>query len=117
MPATRRARYPEDQWINVLKALRAPWGAVVDRQQLSHVYKPNGVPGLDGECMVITYTTNFKNYTNVTENVVLKWEDGQWRGAGYFAGVAADPNAPPASPNYTTEVQTQNHVQAQGQGD
>jgi hypothetical protein len=112
-----RARYPEEQWVDVLKALRAPWGAVVNRQQLSHVYKANGVPGLDGECMVITYATNFKNYANVTENVVLKWEDGQWRGAGYFAGVATDPNAPPPTPNYSTDIQTEKHVQVQGQGE
>jgi hypothetical protein len=79
---------------------------------LSHVYQPNGVKGLEGECMTITYNTNFKNYNNVTETVVLKWEDGEWRGAGYFAGVKADPNAPPPEPNYTTEVQTQEHATA-----
>jgi hypothetical protein len=107
-----RAKYPQDRWVDVLKTIRTPWGSVLNRHQLSHVYEPNGVKGLEGECMTITYNTNFKNYNNVTETVVLKWEDGQWRGAGYFAGVKADPNAPPPTPSYTTEVQTQNHVTA-----
>ncbi len=105
-----RNQFPQDRWVEVLKTFRGPWGSVVDRHQMSHVYKPNGVKGLEGECMVITYSTKFKNYDNVMETVTLKWEDGQWRGAGYFAGVKPEPNAPPPSPNYTTEVQTQEHV-------
>ena len=36
--------------------------------------------------MVITYDTSFKNMDPVTEVVVLKWQDGKWRGAGYNAG-------------------------------
>ena len=107
-----RKQYPQDRWVEVLKTIREPWGTVLNRHQLSHVYQPNGVKGLEGECMTITYNTNFKNYNNVTETVVLKWEDGEWRGAGYFAGVKTDPNAPPPEPNYTTEVQTQEHATA-----
>jgi hypothetical protein len=105
-----RKKYPEDQWISVLKTLRGPWGSVVDRHQLSHVYQPNGVKGLEGECVVITYNTHFKNLDNVTETVVLKWEDGQWRGAGYFAGVPPDENAPPPDNDSNTQVQTREHV-------
>jgi hypothetical protein len=107
-----RQKFPQDRWVDVLKTIRTPWGVALDRHQLSHVYQPNGVKGLEGECMVITYNTNFKNMANATETVVLKWEDGQWRGAGYFAGVKTDPDAQPAAPNYTTEVQTQEHVTA-----
>ncbi|HEX4139997.1 MAG TPA: DUF4019 domain-containing protein [Candidatus Methylacidiphilales bacterium] len=107
-----RAQFPEDRWVSVLKTIRAPWGDMLNRHQLSHVYQPNGVKGLEGECMVITYNTNFKNLANATETVVLKWEDGHWRGAGYFAGVPPDPNAPPPTPAYTTEVQTDEHVKA-----
>jgi hypothetical protein len=111
-----RNQYPEDQWVAVLKTLRGPWGGVVDRHQLSHVYEPNGIKGskpIDGECMVITYSTNFANFSNVIETVILKWEDGQWRGAGYFAGVPPDPNAPPSESDATTEVQTHEHVKPQ----
>ena len=108
-----RNKFPEDRWVEVLKTIRTPWGGVVDRHQLSHVFKPNGVPGLDGECVIITYNTNFKNLSNATETVVLKWEDGQWRGAGYFAGPTADPNAAPPTPSYTTEVHDEQHVTPQ----
>jgi hypothetical protein len=110
-----RDKFPQDRWVNVLKTIRTPWGSVVDRHQMSHVYSPNGVKGLEGECMVITYNTKFKNYDNVVETVTLKWEDGQWRGAGYFAGVPHDPNAPDATPNYTTEVQTDEHAKPPAQ--
>ncbi len=56
--------------MQVLKTIRSPWGAVVNRQQISHVYKPNGVDGLNGECEVITYNTTFKNFDNAMEVVV-----------------------------------------------
>jgi len=111
-----RGRFPQDHWVDVLKALRRPWGDVVSREQLSHVYKPNGVKGLNGECVVVTYQTNFKNLSNATEVVVLKWEDGQWRGAGYRAGPTADPNAAPSPvPDNSTEIQTEQHVKPQPQ--
>ena len=35
-------KVPQDRWAQVLKALRAPWGTVVSRKQVSHIYKPNG---------------------------------------------------------------------------
>jgi hypothetical protein len=109
-------KVPMDRWADILKTMRAPWGSVVDRRQLSHIYQPNGIKGakpIEGECMVITYATNFKNFTNVTEEVDLKWQDGKWRGAGYTAGVVADPNSPDADNSPTTEVQTQEHVKPQ----
>jgi hypothetical protein len=108
-----RAKFPEDRWVDVLKAIRKQWGPVVKREQLSHVYKPHGVPGLDGECVVVTYNTDFKNLTNATESVTLKWVDGQWRGAGYFAGPTPDPNAQTVVPGNTTEVHTDEHVAPQ----
>ena len=103
---------PQDRWVAVLKALRKPWGPVVDRRQLSLIYKPNGVPGLNGECMVITYDTSFKNLNAATEIVILKWEDGKWRGAGYHAGPKPkdeDTATAPAPPN-PTETHTESHV-------
>jgi hypothetical protein len=110
-----RNRFPEDRWVDVLKALRSPWGAMINRQQLSHIYKPNGVPGLEGECMVITYKTAFKNLAPATEVVVLKWEDGKWRGAGYNAGRTSDTGTVAPASNSTTETHTENHWRAQPQ--
>jgi len=111
-----RDRFPQDRWVAVLKAIRTQWGGVISRTQLSHIYKPNGVPGLDGECEVITYATNFKNLSNAQETVVLKWEDGQWRGAGYRAGPITDPDATAStSPASGTEIHTEEHVKPQPQ--
>ena len=111
-----RDRFPEDHWVDVLKALRTPWGNVINRQQLSHVYRPNGVPGLNGECVVVTYNTTFKHLQPATEVIVLKWEDGKWRGAGYTAGPTPDPNAPQeAPPENPTKTYTDSHVHAEPQ--
>jgi len=110
-------RVQQDRWGLILKTLRTPWGAVVNRTQVSHIYKPNGFEGSEGEYMVITYDTSFKHLSPATEIVVLKWEGGKWRGAGYNAmpkPSAEDANAN-QPPNSTTEVQTQEHVKPQPQ--
>ncbi|MCE0483324.1 MAG: DUF4019 domain-containing protein [Methylacidiphilales bacterium] len=78
-----RQKISEQQWSLVLQAVRKPWGAVVSREQKSHTYKPEGIEGLSGECMIIHYQTSFVNMASVDETVVLKWEDGHWRSAGY----------------------------------
>lgn len=104
-------KVPQSTWVAVLKALRTPWGAVVSRKQTSHIYKPNGIEGLEGECMIITYDTSFKQLSPAREQIVLKWEDGKWRGAGYTGGPKPNPDAQPsAPPSSTTETQTQEHV-------
>jgi hypothetical protein len=108
----------QDQWGAVLKALRQPWGTLVDRKQVSHIYKGDGYLGSEGEFMVITYDTNFSRLNSVTEVVVLKWEDGKWRGAGYNAKIkpASDQETagiPP--PDSTTEVHTEEHMTPKAQ--
>jgi hypothetical protein len=111
-------KVPQDRWEVVLKALRAPWGPVLNRTQTKHVYMPNGFEGTEGEFLIVTYDSTFKKADGITEVVVLKWEDGNWRGAGYNAGpkpTAADESAPETAPNATTETQTQDHVKPQAQ--
>jgi hypothetical protein len=110
-------KVPQDRWEEVLKALRIPWGPVVSRKQISHVYKPNGYEGTEGEFLIITYDTSFQKLSPATETVVLKWEDGKWRGAGYNAGAKPSPddNSTPPPSSSTTETQTQEHVKPQPQ--
>jgi Protein of unknown function (DUF4019) len=106
-------KVPQDRWDLVLKALRAPWGPVVSRKQVSHVYQPNGYQGTEGEFMVITYDTAFQKFGPAMEVIVLKWEDGKWRGAGYNAKAKPSPDdasAPPSTPASSTEIHTQDHV-------
>jgi Protein of unknown function (DUF4019) len=112
-----RDKVPQDRWAEVLKALRVPWGTVLDRKQTSHIYRPNGVPGLPGECMVITYNTSFRKMDQAVEEVILKWEGGKWRGAGYNAGPkqnASDASAAPA-PDHNTVTHTDPHVHPEPQ--
>ena len=110
-------KVPQDRWVVVLKTLRTPWGPVVSRKQINHMYKPDGVPGLEGECMVITYDTSFKRLGPATEIVVLKWEDGKWRGAGYNAQAKPSPDdeSAPSTPPATTEIHTDPHVKPEPQ--
>jgi hypothetical protein len=110
-------KVPQDRWEQVLKALRVPWGQVVSRTQVSHIYKPDGYEGSEGEFMVITYDTSFAKLGEATEVVVLRWEDGKWRGAGYNAGAKPSPedNSAPPPPDSTTEIHTEPHVTPQPQ--
>jgi uncharacterized protein DUF4019 len=107
----------ENTWSEVLRALRSPWGPVVNRKQISHVYKPDGFEGAEGEFLVITYDTSFKKLTPATEVVVLRWEDGKWRGAGYNARakVSREEASDIPAPSSTTETQTEHHVKPQPQ--
>ena len=94
----------EVQWTTVLKSLRPPLGTVVSRKVVKTEYKPDGLEGLQGECMVITYNTAFSKVPVDMEIVVLKREDGQWRGAGYNAQPQGDPtddDSPPPAEAHT----------------
>ena len=106
------AKVPENTWSEVMRALRDPWGPVVDRKQVSHIYKPDGFEGAEGEFLVITYDTSFKKLTPATEIVVLQWQDGKWRAAGYNARAKASPEQESdiPTPSSTTETQTEHHV-------
>ena len=90
-----------DEWLTVLKALRPSIGTLVNRKELKHTYKPDGYEGLEGECMVIMYAATFTKLGPTLEVVVLKREDGKWRGAGYNAqpqqGESSQPPPPPES--------------------
>jgi Protein of unknown function (DUF4019) len=91
----------KDQWLTVMNAIRAPLGTLVSRKEASHVDKPDGVEGLQGECMVFTYNTSFSKVDSSIEIVVLKKEDGVWKGAGYNEqpqGPAPAPAPPPPPP-------------------
>jgi len=101
-------KVPQDRWVQVLKALRPSFGTVVSRREIKHIFKENGVNGLDGECVVITYDTSFSRLHNGYEEVVLKLEDGKWRGANYQVGPKpSDQSASDQSaPDVDTEVQS-----------
>jgi hypothetical protein len=73
----------KQQWITVLNALRPSIGNMTSRSEQSAEYKPDGFEGLEGECVLIKYNSVFSVIGASLEVVVMKREDGQWRGAGY----------------------------------
>ncbi len=82
------------QWITVLNALRPSIGTMTSRKELSAEDKPDGFEGLEGDCVVIKYDSVFSVIGQALEVVVMKREDGQWRGAGYNVQPEAAPPAP-----------------------
>ena len=102
-------RVSQDKWVLVLKAFRPSFGPVVSRKEISHDFKADGVNGLDGQCMIFTYDTSFQRLKGGFEKVVLKLEDGKWRGAAYVAGPKPESPPPanvPPPPEVNTEVQS-----------
>ncbi len=103
-----RQKVTQDKWVLVLKAFRPSFGDVVSRRETSHEYKADGVNGLDGQCMVINYDTTFSHLHVGYETVILKLEDGKWRGAAYVAGPKTEGQdaANVQAPQVETEVQS-----------
>ena len=75
----------QDQWVNLLQAVRKPLGKLNSRTMKSKTYKTS-LPGApDGEYMVIQFTTSFENKKSAIETVTpMKDKDGKWRVSGYF---------------------------------
>jgi hypothetical protein len=92
-------------WSSSLKIMRSAWGDILDRKPTQHLYQPNGFSTLPGECMVIAFETDTKKQSTVTEMVIMRYEDGQWRGAGYTMGSkpGAQPDMAPAAVSTTTQ--------------
>jgi hypothetical protein len=81
-----RQKLDANKWSVLLKTFRDSWGPVVNRKETNHIYKPNGFEGADGQFLVITYDTSFQKVGELMEVVVMRWEGGQWKGAGYNGG-------------------------------
>ncbi|MCE0499059.1 MAG: DUF4019 domain-containing protein [Methylacidiphilales bacterium] len=97
----------QQKWVMVLKAFRPSYGEIVSRREVSHSYKENGFNGMDGEYMIVTYDTTFSRLQGGYEKVVLKFEDGKWRGAYYEAGPKPSGQASDQPlPDVQTEVES-----------
>jgi hypothetical protein len=100
-------KVPQDRWDLILRVERTPKGKVVSRAETGRSYKPNGFEGTDGEFMILTYATTFANSPNQIEQVVLRREDGVWKGAGYVLGpLGAEAAAEHAPDSSTTTTST-----------
>ncbi|MBP7737556.1 MAG: DUF4019 domain-containing protein [Spirochaetes bacterium] len=76
---------PRERWIGLMSSSRKPFGAVLIRALDSRKYVTS-LPGApDGEYVVITYRTKFKNKKDSVETVTpMKDRDGKWRVSGYY---------------------------------
>jgi len=75
----------QDQWVNLLQAVRKPLGKLNSRTVNSETYETS-LPGApDGEYMVIQFTTSYENKKSAIETVTpMKDKRGSWRVSGYF---------------------------------
>ena len=80
-----KAAVSQEQWVQMLKATRAPLGKVISRKVKSAVYKTS-LPGApDGKYVVIQYESSFEHKASAIETVTpLLGDDGQWRVSGYY---------------------------------
>ena len=75
----------KEQWLNAMKSVRAPLGAVQSRKLKSATYTKT-VPGApDGEYVVIQYDTSFENKKSSVETITpMLDKDGKWHVSGYY---------------------------------
>jgi hypothetical protein len=86
----------QEQWAN---DMRAPWeklGKVVGRdlQRPEFSTAVRGAP--TGRYVTATYLSHFSDAAPILETVLLSFEDGRWRVAGYSVSAVPDPAMPPA---------------------
>jgi hypothetical protein len=75
----------KEEWIEKVKAVRAPLGKINSRKLRSATYKTS-LPGApDGQYVVIQYDSSFEHKQSAVETVTpMMDKDGQWRTSGYF---------------------------------
>jgi hypothetical protein len=77
-------RVKEQQWTEMITAVRKPLGEVVSRELISAESKTSlpGVP--DGDYVVIQFKTSFAAKRESVETINPMRVDGTWRVGGYF---------------------------------
>ena len=76
---------PRERWIGLMASSRKNFGNVMIRSLDARKYATS-LPGApDGEYVVITYRTKFRNKKDSVETVTpMKDRDGKWRVSGYY---------------------------------
>ncbi|MFO0726196.1 MAG: DUF4019 domain-containing protein [Myxococcota bacterium] len=80
-----RGAVKKGQWIEAVKGVRGPIGALKSRK-VSSATPATELPGApDGHYLIIQYSSSFANKANATETVTpMKDQDGRWRVSGYY---------------------------------
>ena len=75
----------KEKWEEMVKTVRDPLGKSVSRNVKSTEFKTSLPGSVDGEYLIITYTSSFENKKESIETIVpMKDKDGEWRVSGYF---------------------------------
>jgi len=80
-----RNAVPQEQWVQMVGAVRKPLGKVVSRKLKSATYTTT-VPGApDGQYVIIQFDTSFAAKKTAVETITpMMDKDGRWHVSGYF---------------------------------
>jgi len=80
-----QAAVTQENWVNVVKPVRAPLGAVTSRTFKTAQFTQTLPAAPDGEYVVIQYNTVFANKAGAVETITpMRDKDGKWKISGYF---------------------------------
>ena len=80
------------EWDRQITKLRNFLGPIVSRQHQDSSYTRNASDVPDGEYVILTFLSSFKDRRHATETVTLKLgKDDIWRVAGYYVRYAGAP--------------------------
>ena len=82
--APLRAKVSEEAWTEQLGKVRTRVGPIVERRQKKITYSTSAHEQPDGEYIVLTYDSQFKDVVGVTETITVMLDQDAWRVAGYF---------------------------------
>ena len=76
---------PRNQWVQQIRTVRGPLGALKSRTLLGAKYTTEIPNGPKGEYVIMQFQTSFGNKENAVETVTPMLDDkGVWRVSGYY---------------------------------
>ncbi len=74
-----------NDWIARLAGVQSRLGPVIKRKQIEASYSTTARNSPEGEYVMLTYTSNFKQKVGVSETIIVMLDKNRgWRVAGYF---------------------------------
>lgn len=74
----------KEQWRDIIKAVRAPLGEVISRNELGR-QSFTSLPGApEGEYLVLQFNTEFANKAGAVETLTLSKNGDKWQAVGCF---------------------------------
>lgn len=80
-----KQKVPRSQWVQQLRSVRGPLGALKSRSLLGAKYTTEIPNAAKGEYVIMQFRTSFDSKENAVETVTPMLDDeGVWRVSGYF---------------------------------